>query len=189
MLQFYITSSFCVDIDHFNAKCRKLFLYIYIFCCFCCCFFFCCCFLHFASATCRNVFVYLLFYILRCNIPTVRKHHFRQHLIWNFHENQTPFFAFFADSDTWVGLPGWYRESIWNEPLMCRRFQQSNVHLVIKCRCIWDKLYLYFSRVVYDLFSMCFVLHVLTINDFFLFVFFINIHWDAWLFFSCHYLR
>ena len=30
----------------------------------------------------------------------------------------------------WVGPPGGYRESLWNALLLCRRFQQSKVHLV-----------------------------------------------------------
>ena len=136
MLQFYITTSFCVDTDHFNAKCRKLYMHIYCFCS--------CCFLHFANATCRNVCFSLHFYILRCNITYCEKTSFQT----------TPFFeivmkiiypfpAFFVDSDTWMGLPlgvAGYRESLWNVLLMCRRFQQSKVHLVIKCRCIWDNL-------------------------------------------------
>ena len=86
-------------------------------------------------------FFFLHFYILRWNIPTVRKHYFRKHLISNFHENRILIFAcLFADSDTWVGLHRGYRESLWNAPLMCRRFQQSKVNLVIECRCIWDYL-------------------------------------------------
>ena len=121
ILQFYITTSFCVDIDHFNAKCRKLFLYISVFV-FCCC-----CSLHFANATCRNELFFYIFTSCVVTYPTVRKHHFSQHLIWNFHENHIPLFAFFADSDIWVGLSMGYRESLWNLPLMCRRFQQSKV--------------------------------------------------------------
>ena len=123
MLQFYITTPFCVDIDHFNTKCRKL---LFFFCCCCLfvclfvfCFFLfllfffvmfcCCCFfvvvvvvLHFANATCRNVyffFFFFFFYIFTSCVvtyPTMRNHHFRQHLISNFHENHIPFFAFFC---------------------------------------------------------------------------------------------
>ena len=119
MLQFYITTSFCVDIDHFNAKCRKWFLYIYMYIYICFFFFFFFVIVVFYILPTQHVEMYFFFYIFTsCVVPTVRKHHFRQHHIWNFHENHIPFFAFFTDSDTWVGLTGEYRESLWNVPLM-----------------------------------------------------------------------
>ena len=53
----------------------------------------------------------------------------------------------------------------------------SNVDVPeITCSCI-------FSRAVYDLFSMCFVLHVLTINEFFFFFFFFFIFFFFHIFF------
>ena len=139
-----------------NAKCRKLFLYICFF------FFFFFFFLHFANATCRNAFYFYKFlHLALCHILLWKKqHHFRQHLIWNFHENRIPFYTFlpiqiyvlsdlsnsirsenntlllsFPDAhanprNIWVGPPGGYRETLWNALLLCRQFQQSKVHLV-----------------------------------------------------------
>ena len=105
MLQFYITTSFCDDIDHFNAKCRKLLLYIFVLFVFVYC---CCCCLHFANTTGRNVFCFFfslsLYIFTSCVVtyPTVRKHHFRQHLIWNFHENHENHIPFFP-----IQIPEW----------------------------------------------------------------------------------
>ena len=99
MLQFYITTSFCVVIDHFNAICRKLFLYmiyIYIF------FYFLLYILPTQLYKCCCCFFFYIFTSCVVTYPPVRKHHLRQHLIWNFHENHIPFSHFLP-----IQIPEW----------------------------------------------------------------------------------
>ena len=165
LLQSYITTSFCVDIDHFKAKCGKLFHYIsFSFCCCCCCFTICQ----------RNIFTPCV-----VTYPTVRKHHFRQHFIWNCHKIIYPFSYFLP-----IQIPEWDCLGDTENPYeTCLWFAVDFNNLKFSSSSSVDAfeitLAVFFSKAVYHLFSMCFVLHVLTINDFF----FINSHWNAWLFF------
>ena len=162
-MQFLFTLYFTIKLSKiytcYNAECKILTILHYDH--LCRYFFF---FFFFFTFCQRNmskcIFFLQIFTSCVVSYPTVKKHHFRQHLIWKFHENQIPFFTFlpiqiyvlsdlsnsirsenntlllsFPDAHAnprsiWVGPPGGYRESLWNALLLCRQFQQSKVHLV-----------------------------------------------------------
>ena len=116
---------------------------------------------------------FFLFYIFTSCVvtySTVRKHNFRQHFIWNFHENHIPFFAFLpiqipervcmGDTENHYETCLWFAVDFNNLKFIS---STSGNAFEITCSCI-------FSRAVYDLFSMCFVL--CTYNKYFFFFFF-----------------
>ena len=148
-----------------NGKNVTIYIYVFLFV-------FCCCFLHFANATCRNVFFFYIF--TSCGVtypnPTVRKHHFSisDNTLFQFFMKVIYLFHIFLPIQIpeCVGLGD--TENHYETCLWCavdfnnlKFISSSSVDAFeITCSCI-------FFRAVYDLFSMFFVLHVLTINDFF----------------------